>query len=103
MAFEKKKNKHGDEELSGAEEFGSKEVLESAAVINHAAVEAGAVAVPQEDPFKQVRIVPRITSQTGATLSFTIGGQAYTITDGKPCLVPLDVARQLKEKGYIPS
>ena len=109
MAFEKK-NKTAEEladdekkaALAAAEEFGEDEEVEEAA-IPKASMQLQSVAMPVEDPHRLVKVTPRLQNlPAGSSLNFRIGDVDYGITDGVTCRVPLDVARQLREKGLIP-
>ena len=93
MSFGKKsKNKEG---VEVEDEFD--ESLPSAEVKKDE--DANVVVVSTVDPMKLVSITPRIDSNNGH-LQATIGGTTYVFQDGEPCNVPLDVKRQLKERGF---
>ena len=82
-----------------------------AAAANIAAVEAPLAEVQKRtddtpveaasfDPHKLVEIIPRLGHRPGGSMAFTVADRTYQIQDNKRARVPMDVAIQLREKGY---
>jgi hypothetical protein len=103
MAFDKKKKDTSSSEDVAQEEFGAEEEAIPAEISRQPAEVEEVVEVSNYDPFRRVKVVPRISNAPNSSMSFRCGGVDYQITDNKPTTLPIDVARQLKEKGYIPS
>ena len=93
MSFGKKsKNKEGAEVEDELDES-----LPSAEVKK--AEDEAVIVVSTVDPMKMVSITPRIDGNNGF-LQCTIGGKTYIFQDGESVNAPLDVKRQLKERGF---
>lgn len=106
MAFEKTKDEKKSKEetaMDEGNEFGTISPLEIPDAEIGKVEEAQVVEINNFDPNKKVVIVPRLVQTPGGTMTFRDGEKIYTITDNQPCKVPLSVALQLKEKGYIPA
>lgn len=106
MAFEKKQDEKKSKEevaMDAGDEFGTISPNDIPdAEIGKVEV-AQILEISNFDPDKKVVVTPRLVQTPGGTLTFRDGEKFYTIVDNQPCKLPLSVALQLKEKGYIPA